>query len=134
MAHYAFLDDNSIVTHVIVGNDEEDGSDWEQFYADFFNQSCVRTSYNTFGGAHAGGGQPFRKNFAGPGYFYDADRDAFIPPKPFPSSVLNEDTCLWEYPIPKPDDDLLYEWDEATVSWQLVEFDLPDAEEDSVIS
>lgn len=99
MAHYAFLDENNIVTEVIVGKDEgTDDTDWEQHYGDFRGQTCKRTSYNTFGGAHVLKGTPFRKNYAGLGYTYDASKDAFIPPKPHESWVLNEETCLWEEP------------------------------------
>jgi hypothetical protein len=83
MAHYAFLDENNIVTEVIVGKNEgEEGIDWEQHYGAFRGQPCKRTSYNTHGGVHSGGGTPYRKNYAGIGYTYDAGRDAFIPPKP----------------------------------------------------
>ena len=99
MAHYAFLDDNNIVTEVIIGkNEDEDGGNWEQRYGRFRGQACKRTSYNTFAGAHLDGGEPFRKNYAGIGYFYDEKRDAFIPPRPSPDAVLNEDTCQWEQP------------------------------------
>ena len=76
-----------------------------------------QTSYNTHGGVHALGGTPFRKNYAGIGYTYDAQRDAFIPPKAFESWSLNEDTCLWEPPVAMPDDGKIYTWDEATTSW-----------------
>ena len=118
MAHYAFLDENNIVTEVIVGKDEgEDGVDWEQHYGAFRGQTCKRTSYNTIGGVHSGGGTPYRKNYAGIGYTYDADRDAFIPPQPFASWQLNEDTCLWDAPVPYPDDGEMYTWDEDTTSW-----------------
>jgi hypothetical protein len=119
MAHYAFLDESNIVTQVIVGKDEgEDGIDWEQHYGSFMGQTCKRTSYNTQGGVHSGGGTPFRKNYAGIGYSYDAQRDAFIPPSPFASWVLNEDTCQWAPPIPYLDDGQAYEWDEPSGSWQ----------------
>ena len=117
MAHYAFLDENNIVTQVIVGNDEENGVDWEQHYGEFQGQTCKRTSYNTIGGVHTGGGTPFRKNYAGIGYTYDEQKDAFIPPKPYQSWLLNEETCLWNPPIPHPNDNKHYEWDESTVSW-----------------
>lgn len=117
MAHYAFLDENNIVTEVIVGNPEGGLIDWEAHYGAFRGQTCKRTSFNTYGGVHALGGTPFRKNYAGIGYTYDAQRDAFIPPKPFPSWVLNEDTCLWETPVPMPQDGKLYGWDEQTTSW-----------------
>ena len=118
MAHYAFLDENNIVTEVIVGKDEgEDGVDWEQHYGAFRGQLCKRTSYNTYGGVHSGGGTPYRKNYAGIGYTYDAGRDAFIPPQPFASWQLNEDTCLWNAPVPYPDDGQRYTWDEDTTNW-----------------
>lgn len=118
MAHYAFLDANNIVTEVIVGKNEgEEGIDWEQHYGQFRGQTCKRTSYNTHGGTHSGGGTPFRKNYAGIGYSYDPTRDAFIPPKPYPSWVLNEDSCLWGPPMPMPDDGQVYDWDEDLVGW-----------------
>ena len=91
MAHYAFIDENNIVTEVIVGIDETEtieGLDPETWYGNFRNQRCVRTSYNA----------RIRKNYAGIGYTYDEDRDAFIAPKPFPEAVLNEATCQWESP------------------------------------
>ena len=112
MAHYAFLDDNDIVTEVIVGKDETDLShDWEQFYGEIRNQVCKRTSYNA----------RIRKNYAGIGYTYDEQRDAFIPPKPFASWILNETTCRYESPTPYPTDDKLYKWNESTQSWDIVE-------------
>jgi hypothetical protein len=118
MAHYAFLDANNIVTEVIVGKDEnEDGILWELHYGAFRNQVCKRTSYNTIGGVHTSGGTPYRKNYAGIGYTYDESRDAFIPPKPFNSWVLNETTCLWDSPTPMPEDGKPYRWDEDTTSW-----------------
>lgn len=92
MAHYAFLDSNNIVTQVIAGND---GDEWEQFYSQEVDQVCKRTSYNTYGGKHKFGGEPFRKNYAGIGYTYDAERDVFIPPKPEGDYALVEETCLW---------------------------------------
>jgi hypothetical protein len=124
MAHYAFLDENNIVTEVIVGKDEgEEGVDWEQHYGAFREQTCKRTSYNTLGGVHSGGGTPFRKNYAGLGYTYNADIDAFVPPKPFASWLLNETTAQWEAPVTMPADagtgepPKRYSWDEATTSW-----------------
>lgn len=120
MAHYAFLDENNIVTQVIVGADEnEGGTDWEQEYG------ALRTSYNTHGGIHYNSetGEPsedqskaFRKNYAGIGFYYDEERDAFIPPSPFPSWILNEQSCLWEPPTPMPQEGL-WRWDEETISW-----------------
>jgi len=99
MAHYAFLDENNIVTEVIVGKNEgDDGIDWEQHYGAFRGQVCKRTSYNTCGGVHLTGGTPFRKNYAGVGYTYDSVRDAFIPPKTIPDAVLDEATCQWVAP------------------------------------
>ncbi len=80
-----------------------------------------QTSYNTFGGEHLLGGTPFRKNYAGIGYSYDQTRDAFIPPKPFPSWILNETTCNWEAPVVKPDDGQSYSWNEETQQWDLNE-------------
>ena len=127
MAHYAFLDLNNIVTEVIVGKDEgEGGIDWEQHYGEFRGQPCKRTSYNTLGGVHSSGGTPLRKNYAGIGYTYDATRDAFIPPKPFESWLLNETTCLWDAPTPMPTDGKMYTWDEPTTSW--VEVVIPTGE------
>ena len=112
MAHYAYLDENNIVTQVIVGRDEnEDGIDWEQYYG------AKRTSYNTRGGIHVDGGIPFRKNYAGIGFSYDEGRDAFIPPKPFESWVLDEETCLWNSPVPMPESGGPWRWDEDTLSW-----------------
>lgn len=116
MAHYAFLDENYIVTEVIVGKDESN-YDWEAHYGQFRGQLCKRTSYNTQGGVHNSGGTAFRKNYAGIGYSYDPGRDAFIPPRPFASWQLNEDSCLWEPPIPMPADGEMYRWDEDTTSW-----------------
>ena len=116
MAHYAFLDENNIVTEVIVGKDEGN-FDWEQQYGSFRGQACKRTSYNTHGGVHRLNGTPYRKNYAGIGYTYDSQRDAFIPPQPFPSWTISEETCLWNPPVPYPTDDKRYDWDETTISW-----------------
>jgi hypothetical protein len=118
VAHYAFLDGNNIVTEVIVGKDEgEDGIDWEAHYGAFRGQTCKRTSYNTHGGQHPNN-NPFRKNYAGIGYKYDLDLDAFIPPKPFSSWLLNEETCLWEPPMQVPTDGKIYAWNEETTQWE----------------
>lgn len=119
MAHYAFLDENYIVTEVIVGKDESN-YDWEAHYGQFRGQLCKRTSYNTHGGVHNSGGTPYRKNYAGIGYSYDPQRDAFIPPKPFNSWQLNETTCLWDPPTPMPTDGQMYRWDEDTTSWVVI--------------
>jgi hypothetical protein len=114
MAHYAFLDENNVVTEVITGIDETqliEGLDTETWYGNFRGQVCKRTSYNG----------NIRKNYAGIGYTYDAERDAFIAPKIYESWVLNEDTCQWESPVAYPDDGLLYNWNEDSVSWVLVD-------------
>jgi hypothetical protein len=122
MAHYAFLNQNNIVTEVIVGKNEgEEGINWEQQYGSFRGQVCKRTSFNTNGGVHTKGGTPFRKNFAGVGYTYNEQKDAFIAPKPnYSSWVLNETTCQWEAPISYPQDGNIYGWNESTLSWDLV--------------
>ena len=102
MAHYAFLDDNNIVTQVIVGRDEDDLADgitsWEDYYGAFHGQTCLRTSYNTIGNQHRLGGTPFRGNYAGIGYTYDPDRDAFIPPEPDDAIGFDEETMSWIVP------------------------------------
>ncbi len=122
MAHYAFLDENNIVTEVIVGKDEgEDGIDWEAHYGAFRGQVCKRTSYNTHGNQHPNN-QPFRKNYAGVGYTYDAQRDAFIAPQPFPSWSLLEESCQWTAPVQCPNDGKIYTWDETVLSWVEVIF------------
>jgi hypothetical protein len=124
MSHFAKLDGLGVVVYVTVGRDEDDGKELELCArtGDTYRQ----TSYNTRGGIHydPATGEPsadqskaFRKNYAGIGYRYDIDRDAFIPPKPYPSWILNEQTCLWEPPVAMPDDGKLYQWDEATTSW-----------------
>ena len=118
MAHYAFLNENNIVTEVIVGkNESEEGIDWEAHYGAFRGQACKRTSYNTCGGQHSNGGIPLRKNYAGIGYTYDEQRDAFIPPQPYPSWTLNETTCQWSAPTPMPDNGKAHSWNESTTSW-----------------
>lgn len=121
MAHYAFLNAANIVTEVIVGRDEDDlvdgVTDWEDYYSSVRNQRCLRTSYNTRGGVHIHGGQPFRMNFAGQGFTYDEHRDAFIPPMPYKSWVFNEETCLWDPPVAYPNDGNFYEWDEVNKEW-----------------
>lgn len=110
MAHYAFLDEDNVVTEVIVGIDENeliDGLEPEKWYSDFKGQKCVRTSYNS----------KIRYNFAGVGYFYDEINDAFIAPQPFPSWILNKD-FNWEAPIAKPEEESwLWVWDEDLGAW-----------------
>jgi len=121
MAHYAFLNMQNIVTEVIVGKDETDGpTNWEMHYGNIREQVCKRTSYNTRGGVHSESGVPFRKNYAGIGYTYDATRDAFIPPKPFNSWTLNETSCLWEAPVAYPEDGKMYTWNEDLGTWDLI--------------
>jgi hypothetical protein len=119
MAHYAFLDENNIVTEVIVGKDESN-FDWETYYGNFRGQVCKRTSYNTYGGVHKEGGIPLRKNYAGVGFTYDHIKDAFIAPQPFTSWTLDEETCLWNPPVPYPNDNKFYNWNEETLSWQII--------------
>ena len=119
MAHYAFLDTNNIVTEVIVGKDEgEDNTDWEVHYGNFRGQVCKRTSYNTSGGQHNNGGIPYRKNYAGIGYSYDLTRDAFIAPKPYTSFILNEETCVWESPVPYPYNGKPHMWNDNQGVWE----------------
>jgi hypothetical protein len=125
MAHFAKLDSNNIVTFVTVGRQEDDGQ--EAVLSARTGDVYKQTSYNTHGGVHSAGGTPLRKNYAGIGYTYDAGRDAFIPPKPYASWLLNEDTCLWDSPVPYPADTgtpeefKRYAWDESTTAWVLVE-------------
>ncbi len=115
MAHFAKVKDG-IVTKVIVA---------EQEFIDNVVETeagtWVQTSYNTYGGVHSLGGTPLRKNYAGIGFTYDEDKDAFIAPKPFNSWTLNETTCLWEAPVAYPDDGERYTWNEETTSWDLIE-------------
>ena len=121
MAHYAILNTDNIVTEVITGLDEEiiqtdlDGTqvggsseDWETFYGNIRNQTCKRTSYNG----------NYRKNFAGIGFSYDSERDAFIPPKPYSKWILNEDTCNWESPVEYPSDGKIYIWNDNKGEWE----------------
>jgi hypothetical protein len=111
MAHYAFLVDKNIVTEVITGKDETeliDGLTPEEWYSNFRGQKCVRTSYNN----------NIRKNYAGIGYTYDEERDAFISPKPFTKWVLNEETCIWKAPVPYPTDGLTYVWNNNKEEWE----------------
>lgn len=136
MAHYAKISENNIVEQVVVVNNEdtldENGNESE-YIASIFLQSVIglgsnwkKTSYNTRGGIyrHSITNEPvedqskaFRKNYAGIGYTYDEQRDAFIPPKPFSSWILNEFSCLWEAPIPRPTGNDPYKWNEETQTW-----------------
>jgi hypothetical protein len=131
MSHFAKLDENNVVVFVTVGRQEDDGLE-EQLTmrtGDVYRQ----TSYNTYGGVHyttdeqgprvpsQDQSKAFRKNYAGIGFTYDEQRDAFIPSKPFESWILNEDTCLWESPVPRPSDGAIYTWDESSGVWVEVE-------------
>jgi hypothetical protein len=121
MAHFAQIDENNIVTQVlVVGNDQEHRG--QEFLANDLGLggTWIKTSYNTHGGVHSEGGTPLRKNYAGIGYTYDAGRDAFIPPKPFNSWVLDEDTCLWNAPTPMPTEGGPYMWVEDDLNWQVI--------------
>ena len=113
MAHYAFIDENNIVTEVIVGIDETElieGLDTETWYSNFRGQVCKRTSYNG----------NIRFHFAGIGYTYDLELDVFIPPKPFDSWLLDSNLFVWNPPIEYPTDGLMYQWDENIVNWKPV--------------
>ncbi len=112
MGHFAKVVDGK-VTQVIVAEPE-----FFQTFVDSSPGQWIQTSYNTHGGVHTQGGTPLRKNYAGVGYSYDAVKDAFIPPQPFASWVLDEDTCLWNAPTPMPEDGKLYGWDEPTLAWK----------------
>ena len=115
MTHFAKLDDNNVVVFVTVGRAEDDGKEVELSTrtGDVYKQ----TSYNTHGGVHLLGGTPLRKNFAAIGYTYDPQRDAFIPPQPYQSWVLDDATCQWKAPVVMPTDGQMYLWDEATQAW-----------------
>jgi hypothetical protein len=120
MAHFAEVK-NGIVTQVIVAEQDfidtlPDPNEW------------VQTSYNTLAGKHTLGGTPLRKNYAGIGFTYDAERDAFIPPKPYDSWILDEETCQWESPIPYPQDDNDYEWNESEQEWTYTGYYFEDGE------
>jgi hypothetical protein len=110
MAHYAFLNEQNIVTEVITGIDETElieGLHPEVWYGNFRGQVCKRTSYNN----------KIRKNYAGVGMIYDETRNAFYWPQPYPSWTLNEQSCIWESPTPYPNDGKQYQWNEPTTEW-----------------
>ena len=114
MAHFARVNQENIVTEVIVAEQDfiDSGAVGEP-------SEWIKTSYNTHGGVHSTGGTPLRKNYAGVGFTYDKDRDAFIPPQPYPSWKLNEESCLWDCPIARPiDEEKLYTWDEENLIWK----------------
>jgi hypothetical protein len=115
MAHFAKIE-NGTVTQVNVIDEDYFAENRETRYTG----QWVQTSYNTQGGVHLLGGTPLRKNYAGVGYTYDEARDAFYAPQPYPSWTLNEDTCLWESPVPMPTDDKMYTWNEDNQNWEEV--------------
>jgi hypothetical protein len=120
MAHYAFLDENNIVTEVIVGVNEDElieGLTPEEWYGQLRGQKCVRTSYNTIAGTHRVGKASFRKNYAGIGFIYDEELDAFYEPSPYPSWIFNTDKCIWEAPIEIPIGQGPKRWDEELGNW-----------------
>ena len=130
MAHFAKIGLNSrVIETVVVHNNElldADGLEQEVNGIDFLTKLTgwsiwKQTSYNTYGGEHKLGGTPFRKNYGSVGFTYDEDRDAFIPPKPYNSWILNENTCLWEAPVSYPDDDKNYTWNEANQTWDVTD-------------
>jgi hypothetical protein len=131
MAYFAKLGTGNIVEKVISINNaiitDSNGIEQEQLGVDFINQlyntndTWKKTSYNTNGGIHVKGGTPFRKNYAGIGFQYDLQRDAFLPPKPYNGWILNEDTCFWEAPIAYPTDGQEYIWNEENLSWNLLD-------------
>ena len=125
MAHFVEIDASNIVIRGVALDDkdtqDESGNEVEsvgaKYLKDGFGGTWKRTSYNTSGGVHSLDGTPFRKNYAGIGFTYDKTRDAFIPPKPYDSWILNEDTCQWDVPVAHPDDGKRYEWNEDTQAW-----------------
>jgi hypothetical protein len=130
MASFAKIGLNNKVIEVLsIVNEvlhDSNGVEQESIGIDFLTKLTgypvwKQTSYNTYGGVHSSGGTPLRKNFAGIGYIYDEDRDAFIPKKPFNSWVLNEDTCQWEAPVAMPINDNRYSWNESTLTWDIAE-------------
>ena len=122
MAHFAHINENNVVTQVIVIGDENENN-----AQDFINNTLglpgtwIKTSYNTYRGEHLLGGTPLRKNYAGIDYTYNAERDAFIPPQPYPSWVFNKDACHWDAPVAYPEGEGYYDWDEDSLTWILVE-------------
>jgi hypothetical protein len=125
MAHFSKLGKGNIVEKVIVISDNDAPN--EQAGVDFINNLYgtkdiwKQTSFNTYAGEHKLGGTPFRKNFAGVGFRYDQSKDAFIPPKPFDSWILDQTTCQWEAPVAYPTDGQNYKWNETNQTWDLVE-------------
>ena len=116
MANYAQIDENNIVVRIIVA---EESVIKTGIFGD--PDTWIQTSYNTCAGKHITGGTPLRKNFAGVGYTYDQQRDAFIPPKEHDYFILNDLTCIWEPPIPAPNDGKEYKWNHDTMNWKEIE-------------
>jgi hypothetical protein len=110
MSHFAEVDQNNIVLRVLVGDNNmpNEGYDW---FVENLGGTWIKTSYN----------ENIRKNYAGIGYTYDKKRDAFIPPKPFESWLLNEEICQWQSPVPRPSDDIDYVWNEDNLNWESVD-------------
>ena len=126
MAHYAFLDNNNIVTEVISGIDETElieDLDPETWYGNFKGQVCKRTSYNTIGGVHTSGGTPFRGNFAGIGFKYDKDFDVFIAPQPYPSWKIDYTTFSWVSPVAMPDANTGHKWRWSEINKEWIELE-----------
>jgi hypothetical protein len=121
MSHWAEVDESNVVIRVVVGdNNDPNGDEGYQWLIDNLGGNWIKTSYNTYEGVHREGGVPFRKNFAGIGFIYDPIRDAFYSQKPYPSWVLDEDTCSWQPPTPKPTEKGIYVWVENELNWQLI--------------
>jgi hypothetical protein len=119
MAHFAEIDQNNIVVRVLVVANENE-TNGQDYLANQLNLggTWIQTSYNTRGGIHLNGGVALRKNFAGVGFFYDPIRDAFIAPQPYPSWVLDDETCQWKAPVPHPADGVFYLWNEELLTWE----------------
>ena len=109
MSHFAKINENNIVTQVIVA---------EQDFMDMIQGEWIQTSYNTYGGKHLLGGTPLRYNYAGIGYIYNREHDAFYAPQLYNSWILNKETFIWEPPIPYPTDGKMYYWDESIINWK----------------
>lgn len=131
MSHWAQIDDNNIVINVLVGsnNDIDEGYEW---LMNNIGGRWIKTSINTFAGTHSQGGIPLRKNYAQIGFSYNEELDAFIPPKPteFPSFIVDVETGLWTYPIPRPDGDEPWGWNESTQEWVIM--DIPALDNESL--
>lgn len=120
MAHFAEIDENNTVLRVLVtDNEDPNGDEGYQWLIDNLGGTWIKASYNTRCGEHTYGDVPFRYNFPDTSFIYDPVKDAFIPPQPFSSWILNEDSCCWESPVPKPEDwsSYNYTWDEESLQW-----------------